>query len=148
MQPFVRIHSFVERYQHQLSIGSFLVGFAVDSIVLKRIDLLVSNALLIGYLSIALIVVVILHGYSGREPRFRVVRRVTEWLPFVGQFAFGGMFSGFLIFYSQAGTVAASWPFLFVILILIVLNEFLRSYQSRLTYQATLLFFCLFSFSI
>lgn len=147
MRPLSGLKTFVERYQHQLSIGSFLIGFAIDTIILKRIDLLISNALLLTYLSIVLIIMLILHGFAAHPPR-GVLARIAAWLPFVAQFAFGGMFSGFLIFYSQAGSVVASWPFLLVILLLILCNEFMRSYQSRLTYQSGLLFFCMFSFSI
>lgn len=143
-----RLTTFVERYQHQLSVGSFFVGFALDTVLLKRIDLWASNALLITYLAIALAVLLILHSAAARPPRSVVRVRILEWLPFVAQFSFGGMFSGFLIFYSQAGTLSGSWPFLALIVVLIVCNEFMRSYQSRLTYQAALLFFCLYSFSI
>ena len=143
-----RLTTFVARYQHQLSIGSFFVGFTIDTILLKRIDLWASNALLISYLAVALAVLLLLHSAASRPPRSQVLKTSVEWLPFIGQFAFGGMFSGFLIFYSQSGTIAGSWPFLALIIVLIVSNEFLRSYQSRLTYQATLLFFCVYSFSI
>lgn len=116
--------------------------------ILKRIDLLLSNALLITYLTAVLVVMLILHGYASRTVQWQSTRQVLAWLPFVAQFAFGGMFSGFLIFYSQSGSLVSSWPFLLIIVILIAVNEFLRSYQQRLTYQSTLLFFCMFSFSI
>lgn len=148
MRPLVEIKTFVERYQHHLSIGSFLVGFTIDTIILKRIDLLLSNALLITYLTVVLVVMLVLHGYASRTVSWQGTKHVLAWLPFVGQFAFGGMFSGFLIFYSQSGSLISSWPFLLIILALILSNEFLRSYQSRLTYQSALLFFCMFSFSI
>ncbi len=143
-----QLKAFVERNQHTLSISSFVVGFAIDSVVLKRIDLLVSNVLLLSYLSIVIVVMLFLHYAAARPPQHEALRRVYLWIPFVAQFAFGGMFSGFLIFYSQSGSVIASWPFLLIILGLIIGNEFLRTYQSRLTYQSLLLFFCLFSFSI
>ena len=142
------LRGFVQQYQHQLSVGSFLVGFAIDSIVLKRIDLLISNAFLLTYLGIVVAVMLLLHHGASHAPRFDALKRVYLWLPFVAQFAFGGMFSGFLIFYSQAGSLVASWPFVSIIIVLIVINEFLRNYQERLTYQSLLLFFCLFSFSI
>lgn len=148
MRAVVKISSFVERYQHTLSIGAFLVGFAIDTILLKRIDLLLSNALLLTYLTVVALSMLLLHRYAARAPSFLLGARALEWVPFVAQFAFGGMFSGFLIFYSQAGSVVASWPFLTLILGLLVANEFLRSYQQRLTYQSVLLFFCLFTFSI
>lgn len=142
------LRAFIERYQHQLSIGSFLVGFAIDTVALKRIDLLISNALLYSYLAIVIIVMATLHFRATHPPTKEWRRRAVEWMPFVAQFAFGGMFSGFLIFYSQSGSVVASWPFVALILALIISNEFLRKYQSRLTFQSILLFFCLFSFSI
>lgn len=148
MRVTAKLRTFVERYQHTLSIGSFLVGFAVDTVLLKRIDLLISNALLITYLSVVALSMLLLHRYAARAPRFELGARALEWVPFAAQFAFGGMFSGFLIFYSQAGSVVASWPFLTLILALILSNEFLRSYQQRLAYQSILLFFCLFTFSI
>lgn len=142
------LKAFIERYQHELSIGSFVVGFTIDTIILKRIDLFISNALLITYLSVVVVVMLLLHYWASRPPRIELVKRISLWVPFAAQFAFGGMFSGFLIFYSQAGSVIASWPFLLLIVALIIGNEFLRTYQSRLTYQSLLLFFCLFSFSI
>jgi hypothetical protein len=111
MRAVTTLRSFVERYQHTLSIGAFLVGFAIDTVLLKRIDLLLSNALLITYLTVAALSMLLLHCYAARAPRFSLGARVLEWVPFVAQFAFGGMFSGFLIFYSQAGSLVASWPF-------------------------------------
>ncbi len=148
MRSIAKLTTFVERYQHQLSIGAFLVGFTIDTIILKRIDLLISNAILISHLSIILVVMFSLHYFAAHPPRFGLLQRVHEWLPLIGQFAFGALFSGFLIFYSQSGSFIASWPFLLLIILLILGNEFLRSYQSRLTYQSVLLFFCMFSFSI
>ncbi len=112
MRVVVKLRSFVERYQHTLSIGSFLVGFTIDTILLKRIDLLLSNALLISYLTIVVLSMLLLHRYASRAPRYELGARALEWVPFAAQFAFGGMFSGFLIFYSQAGSFVASWPFL------------------------------------
>ncbi len=143
-----RIRAIIQRYEHQLSIGSFVVGFAFDSIALKRIDLLISNLLIYTYLAVVVVVIATLHYRAAHLPTVEWRTRIIIWLPFLGQFAFGGMFSGFLIFYSQSGSLFASWPFLLLILALIVTNEFLRKYQSRLTFQSLLLFFCLSSFAI
>lgn len=142
------LRTFVVRRQHTLSIGAFCIGFFIDTLVLKRIDLWISNAVLLSYLVLVIVSMLALHRAAARSPRGARLRTVMDWVPFIAQFAFGGMFSGFLIFYSQSGSLFASWPFLFIIVALIITNEFLRSYQSRLTFQATLLFFCLFSFAI
>lgn len=142
------LRAYIARYEHQLSIGSFFVGFALDTVILKRIDLLVSNAFLLSYLGVAIAVVLLLHRAASSPPTSDFFKRFYLYLPFVAQFAFGGMFSGFLIFYSQAGSVIASWPFLLIIVVLIAINEFMRTYQQRLTYQSLLLFFCFFSIAI
>ncbi len=143
-----KLKAFILRYQHQLSLGSFVVGFTIDTIILKRIDLLISNLLIFTYLTIVVLSMVVLHAAISHPPRWRWVQRFMLGVPFIAQFAFGGLFSGFLIFYSQSGSFWTSWPFLLLILCLIIGNEFMRKYQSRLTYQSLLLFFCLFSFSI
>jgi hypothetical protein len=148
MNPVAALKKFIAQYQHQLSIGAFVVGFCIDTLVLKRIDLLISNVLLLTYLGTVVVVMVLLHRAATHTPYFDVIKRLYLWLPFVAQFAFGGMFSGFLIFYSQSGSFISSWPFILLIIMLIFINEFLRTYQQRLTYQSLLLFFCLFSFSI
>jgi hypothetical protein len=148
MRPLRAVKTFVERYQHQLSIGAFLIGFTIDTIILKRIDLLISHALILSYLTVIVVSMMLLHRAAAHPPRLEFVRSIYQWLPFAAQFAFGGMFSGFLIFYSQSGSFIASWPFLVLLVGLILINEYLRSYQWRLTYQSVLLFFCLFTFSI
>ncbi|MEN9390159.1 MAG: hypothetical protein RLZZ283_259 [Candidatus Parcubacteria bacterium] len=143
-----RIQEFVTHHYHTLSLGAFIVGFAIDSIILKRIDLLLSNLILYTYLVLVVGSMVLIHIAFTRTRVSRIMRTIESILPFVAQYAFGGMFSGFLLFYSQSGTVASSWPFLLLILALIFINEFLQSYQARLAYQSILLGFCLLSFSI
>lgn len=143
-----KIKAFIARYQHHLSIGSFLVGFTVDTIILKRIDLLISNLLLYTYLAVVIVMMVLLHYVAAHPARRLWWQHTVVWFPFIAQFAFGGMFSGFLIFYSQSGSVITSWPFLLLLVGLVITNEFMRKYHTRLAFQTLLLFFCLFSFAI
>jgi hypothetical protein len=145
---FARARAFIQKHEHAFSIGSFLVGFTIDNIALKRIDLLFSNLLLYTYLGIVIITMAILHYRARHKPSSDWRKRALEWIPFVSQFAFGGMFSGFLIFYSQSGSLVASWPFVLLIFALLATNEFMRKYHERLTFQSLLLFFCFFSFAI
>ena len=143
-----RIQEFLTRHFHILSLGAFVVGFGIDSLILKRIDLLLSNLILYTYLVLVVGSMVLIHIAFTQTRVSRAMRTVESVLPFVAQYAFGGMFSGFLLFYSQSGTVLSSWPFLLLILVLVFINEFLQSYQAKLAYQSILLGFCLLSFSI
>src|SRR3989344_5323686 len=142
------LKTFLVRYEHQLSIAAFVGGFIFDFIVLKRIDLLTSNIFLYSYLVLAGASIVLIHLFEGRISRGFFRERVHPWLPFVAQFAFGAIFSIFLLFYSQSGSLIRSWPFFCLLLLLVLGNEFFRSRHLRLSFQALMFFFSLFSFFI
>ena len=130
-----RIRRFIARYEHQLSIGSFIVGFIIDSITLKRIDLLVSNVIVYGYLVVVIVAMTLLRIGAVRPRIQERFSNIYQYLPFVAQFAFGGMFSGFLIFYSQSGSLWSSWPFVAMIVALIFTNEFFARIMPALHFK-------------
>ncbi len=136
---------FLVRHYHTISIASFVVGFTVDSIFLKRIDTLTSLGVLSLYLALAGVSILAMQKVIHLE-WYRVY--ALPLLPFVAQYAFGGLFSGFLIFYTQAGSLSGSWPYLGITLTLIIINEFYSSFHSRLSFQLGLYYFCIFSVSI
>src|SRR5262249_26712404 len=59
-----------------------------------------------------------------------------------------GLWSAFVIFYGRSAVVAASWPFLLMLVAILVGNEVFRKYHSRLAFACVLLFFALFSYAI
>jgi hypothetical protein len=69
-------------------------------------------------------------------------------LPIVTQFMFGGLWSGFLIFYSRSATLAASWPFLLVLGAIFLGNEVFKKYHDRFIFNVVLYFFALYSYAI
>jgi Protein of unknown function (DUF2914) len=71
-----------------------------------------------------------------------------EYLPLVTQFALGGLWSGFLVFYGRSAALAASWPFILVLALFLVGNEVFRRYRSRLVFTSLLFFFALYSYAI
>jgi DUF2914 family protein len=74
--------------------------------------------------------------------------RWKRYLPAVTQFALGGLWSGFLVFYSRSASVAASWPFLLVLTAFLVGNEIFRKYHERLVFASLLFFFAAYSYSV
>ena len=71
-----------------------------------------------------------------------------EWLPVATQFALGGLWSGFLVFYGRSAALAASWPFILLLALFLVGNEVFRRYRSRLVFSSLLFFFALYSYAI
>jgi len=77
-----------------------------------------------------------------------VPSRFRMLLPAATQFALGGLWSGFLVFYSRSAVMAASWPFLLLLAGFLIGNETFRKYHSRLVFSSLLLLFAIYSYSI
>ena len=74
--------------------------------------------------------------------------KLLEWLPVATQFALGGLWSGFLVFYGRSAAFAAAWPFILLLALFLVGNEMFRRYRSRLVFTSLLFFFALYSYAI
>ncbi len=77
-----------------------------------------------------------------------VPSRFRMLLPAATQFALGGLWSGFLVFYARSAVMAASWPFLLLLAGFLVGNETFRKYHSRLVFSSLLLLFAIYSYAI
>lgn len=136
------------RYERRLSSAALVLGFIVDNLTLKRIDLLFENLVLAFYLGVAGLGIALMNLYEGGFLRGRFGKRLHSFLPLLIQFAFGALFSGFSIFYLRSGSLAASWPFLLLIFGLLLGNEFSRQRYLRLGFQMGIFFIALFSYAI
>ena len=84
--------------------------------------------------------------FKGKKPENKFTSFWNLFAPLFVQFSFGNLFSGFLIFYSQSGSLFASWPFLLVVVGLLVGNEIARRYDVGPSVQMGAYFFALFSY--
>jgi len=145
---FSELKNWFFKYERRISSGALLFGFVFDNLTLTRIDLLYDNLVLISYLFVAGASIVLLHIIQAKNLNGRVFSNMRHILPISLQFAFGGLFSGFAIFYTRSASLLASWPFLLVLFGLLIGNEFLRGTYRRLTFQVSVFFFAVFSFMI
>lgn len=146
-----RVKTFVHKHAEYISPAVFLFGFVIDNLTLTRIDVLFDNIILASYVGIATFSIFALSAITSSRWRFRYSDRVVYFLPFVLQFAFGGLFSGFFVFYSRSSSLATSWLFLVVLVAFLVANEFFEGFKrhyQRLTFQLSILFLGIFSYTI
>lgn len=143
-----RIKAWAIKNERHLSAIALATGFIIDSITLKRIDLPFENLILIGYFTVAGLSILILNYIGTRVHKTPLAIRLELWLPLVIQFAFGGLFSGFTIFYSRSGSLVASWPFILILLGLLVGNELMKRRYQQLVFQVTVFFTAIFFFTI
>ncbi len=145
---FKRIKTWWERYERRLSATAFVVGFLFDNLTLQQVDRLSDNLILALYLIVALCAVLFLNTEHARGSEGAPPSRWRAFPEFLLPFALGGLFSGFLIFYSRSGSLLASAPFLLILFLLFVGNEFLRRHYQRFIFQLCVLFVTLFSYSV
>ncbi len=142
------VESLIHKYERYVAPFTFIGGFLIDTILLRRIDLWFDHLILLGYLLIAGFSIVALNAYEAGRIRFRHFESIAPLLPVIMQFVFGGLFSFFLIFYTKSGTVSASWLFLLVLITIFLGNERFRKRYERLVFQLSIYFIVLFSYSI
>lgn len=151
------------KYERYFSPLALFTGFILDNLTLRRIDFLAENIIILSYLLIAGLSIIILNFYDDKkelkvsQPYWqlhhiwlnRVSDKFANFLPFILQFAFGGLFSAFVIFYSRSASFITSWPFLIFLTTLLIGNEFFRQkYYSRLIFQFSIYFVAIFSYSV
>jgi hypothetical protein len=143
-----RLFAFIARHERSLSAASMVGGFVFDNYAFRRIDLPNTQAVFIGYLSVAAVSMLIMHVLAERVANGKEWPRWRAILPFATQFALGGLWSAFLVFYSRSAVLTASWPFLMVLAAIFLGNEIFKHYHARLAFAAVLFFFALFSYAI
>ncbi len=136
-----RIKYWYEYHERRISMGSLGVGFIVDSLTLQRVDNLFDNLWIASNIFLAGACIVLLNRHkSDDEPGF--------WLPNILQFSFGALLGSIFVFYLRSTTLSVTWPFLALLLLAILANEFFQKRYARLTLQLSFFYFSVFSFAI
>ncbi len=130
---------------HWLTVA-FLLGFILDNLTLTRVDQVFDNAVLLGYVVLAMLSILTLYIGIAERLGEKVSRFLRDKSPIVMQYAFGGLLSGMLIFYGRSGSLTDSWPFLLMILIVIYGNETIKNRGQRLVYNLVIFFVGLFAY--
>ena len=142
---FQALFFWMKTHERHLSALAMIAGFISDNLLFKRVDLLQTQVLFAVYAAACFIAIPLLHWLEARRvnaPRSRIV------LPFVAQFALGGFWSGFVIFYGRSADLGASWPFILFLFAILVANEYFHRYHDRLVFTSVLFFFALYSYAI
>ena len=142
------IKQFYSQYEPYLSPVAVVVGFVWDSLTLQRIDLFYENLVILIYLTIVLGCILFLNAYDAGRIRGRIFDRIVVGVPFLLQVVFGGLFSAFFIFYTRSASFWASWPFILLLLGLLVGNELFRKRYHRFVFHISVYFITVFSYSV
>lgn len=143
-----KIKIYSEKYRFYIMPVVLLLGFFLDFLTLQRVDRLFDNLILITHLFILGTTIALLFAKDTNfGQRFGILRHAQK-IEYVMLFSFGAVFSGSIIFYSKSASIGSSWPFLLVLLILMLGTEFQKKYFQRLVFQINFYFIAIFSYLI
>ncbi|MBI4117944.1 MAG: DUF2914 domain-containing protein [Parcubacteria group bacterium] len=143
-----KFESWYFRYEGRFLSGALILGFIVDTLTLRRIDLAFEQFVIVTHLVIVAACITFINFYEGKALAAQSRPFMRRVAPLLMQFSFGALFSGFFIFYSKSASLVTSWPFLIFLIALLIGNEFLRARYQRLVFQVSMFYFVLFSFTI
>jgi hypothetical protein len=124
----------LKAYERHISAAAMAGGFAIDNFAFGRLDHPATQAVMIAYLVAAASSILLLHYQGERADNTRQTFRWGGIVSGITQFAFGGLWSAFLIFYSRSSVIATAWPFLLILVFIFLGNEIF----SRIPLQAGL----------
>jgi len=143
------VQELADWYMRYVSPLSLIAGFVLDTLYLaKRVDLLLTNALLFTYLIIAALIILVINLIQTGRLRHPLYLKALPLLPVVAQFAFGGLFSAYLSLYSRSAAISLSWIFIAALVVFLVGNERFAHFYARFSVQMSIYFTVLFSFLI
>ncbi len=140
--------AWIQKYERHLSAGAMITGFIVDNLFFGRVDLWRTQAVFAVYTAVCFFTIPLLHWIEARAARGVPRPRARALLPIATQFALGGFWSGFFIFYGRSAVLSTSWPFLLLIVALLIGSEYFHHYHDRLVFTTILFFFALYSYAI
>lgn len=135
-------------HEKHVSTLALVGGFILDNLTLRRVDLWAENIYIIVLLAVLGLCIGLINILERRRRPEQVPGRAHFWLLIIIQFAVGGLFSVFFVFYSRSTTFAASWPFLLLLAVAMIGNEVLRKHYLRLSFQISVFFVAVYSFAI
>lgn len=145
-----KLLAWAQKNERHLGVVVFVGGFLTDVLTFTLLEVSVVNLFFIAYLTLAAVCTFGSHLLFARRQtgQSRLERGLAVIFSLGAQYAIGGILSGCLIFYTKSAALAVSWPFLVLIAIVFIGNEYFRKYREHLIFQTVLLFFALYAYAI
>jgi hypothetical protein len=143
---------FYIRFEKYISAVGLIYGFIFTTLTLTRIDRPLEIFWIVVHLLLAASGILVVTAYENRAKSRNLPEerqhKFKFYLTLVIQFAFGGLFSTFFVFYMRSSSFTESWFFLLILIILLVGNELWKKHYLRLAFQVTVLFLSIYLFLI
>lgn len=108
-----------------LPVVIFILGFIFDYITLQRIDSVLDNVFILIYLVLLGCAIILVNLINNGRIKTLFFQKNVHHISHVIQFIFGALLSNYVVFYLQSASMTSGSIFFFVLLILLLGNEFL-----------------------
>ena len=146
--PFKRIWDFYQKHKGIIGPFYFAVGFILNNLNPKRIDVMEDNYILLAYIALAGILIIFSHLIESERLRVEFFVNRANWITAGIQFFMGGLFSKHVHFYFQSSAGFKSLVFIAALMTLLLINEFYKKKFNYLYLQFAMYFMAAASFFI
>ncbi len=136
------------KYERPVSSFSLFFGFIFDLLTISRLDATWTSVYITAHLVLIGVFIFIIHYKERSEDDELDPSKAHFWFVNALQFLFGGILSTFLISYFRSADIFVTWPFIFLLAVAFISNEVLKRHYVRLSFQISLYFLSVYSFSI
>lgn len=147
-----KLSDFYKKFEKYISPVGLIYGFIFTSLTLTRVDTFLENFWIVIHLLLAGFGILAMTLLENRAEKKKLPIADQEkfhfYLTLVIQFAFGNLFSTFLVFYMRSTSFSDSWLFLLALLVLLIGNELWKKHYQRLAFQVIILFISLYLFLV
>ncbi len=147
-----KITDLYKKFEVYISVVTFSTGLVMTFFTLTRVDMFMENFWIVMNIFIVVFAVFGLTLYENRLKKKNITTPESGTFHFyftlLIQFAFGGLFATYFVFYIRSSSISDSWLFLLILLTFLVGNEIWKKHYTRLVFQTSILFLSLFLFFI
>ncbi len=147
-----KITDLYKKFEVYISVIGFSFGLIMTFLTLTRVDMFMENFWIIINLLIVVFTIFALTFYENHLKKRNLPNTgeslFSFLLPLFIQFAFGGLFATYFVFYIRSSSLSDSWLFLLILLVLLIGNEIWKKHYERLTFQISVLFTSFYLFFI
>lgn len=141
--------AFASRNERKLGAILFTFGFLTDLLTFTLLPLPYINLFFASYLALVAICAFgtnLIARFNESDAWWR--KTLAVLFPLGVQYALGGLLSGFVVFYASHSVIAVSWPFLAILALVYIGNEYYRKQREHLIFQTVLFYFALYAYAI
>jgi len=125
------LRQYLKKNEKSTLVIFFIGGFVFDSLTLSRIDRLYDLIVLSLYMVLLTLTIVVFNLADDEKWTTHKIGRYKAFYPFAIQFFFGGLSSAYVIYFSKSVSLSKTAIFFFLLIALLLANQFLKKRLSN-----------------